>query len=86
MCATAQLHVAGALRITAEHTGDLHESTSFHLHSNKEMFVLKEHIANVHVSEVCCKCFYIDVAKVDRDISHVVMAKYASCKPMFEVF
>jgi hypothetical protein len=58
------------------------------------MFALKEHVANV-----CFKCFkdmlqafYIDAAKVDRDIvkvdrdvAHVAIAKYTCCKIMFQV-
>jgi hypothetical protein len=53
------------------------------------MFALKEHVANV-----CFKCFkdmlqafYIDaakvdrdIAKVDRDVAHVAIAKYTCCK------
>jgi hypothetical protein len=30
--------------------------------------------------------FYIDVVKVDRNVAHVVMTKYACLKPMFQVF
>jgi hypothetical protein len=59
---------------------------------------LKEHVANVYFK--CFNCFigrlqvfYIDVAKVDRDVAkvnryvaHVAMTKYACCKPMFQVF
>jgi hypothetical protein len=34
-----------------------------------------ERILNVlNILEVCCKCFYIDVVKVDRDVAYVAMA------------
>jgi hypothetical protein len=55
------------------------------------MFVLKEHVANV-----CFKCFryfrgilqvfYIDVAKVDRDVAYVAMVVYVCCKCLFLMF
>jgi hypothetical protein len=62
------------------------------------MFALKEHVANI-----CFKCFrcfrgtlevfYIDVVKVDRDVSkvdpdvaYVAMVVYICCKRMFPMF
>ena len=46
-----------------------------------------------HVAKVCFKCFrgmlqalYINVAKVDRDVAHVVMAIHVSFKCMFQMF
>jgi hypothetical protein len=32
------------------------------------------------VSEICCKCFHMDTAKVDRNISYVAMAIHVCCK------
>jgi hypothetical protein len=52
LCAATQLHVVSELRATGEHTSDLHTLTSLHLRSSKDMFALKEHIANI-----CFECF-----------------------------
>jgi hypothetical protein len=38
------------------------------------------------VLEVCCKCFHIDVAKVDRDVAYIVMVMHACCKGVFQMF
>ena len=50
----------------------------------------------VHVASVCFKCFtcfigmlqvfYIDVAKVDRDVAHVAMAIHVCFKCRFQIF
>ena len=57
-------------------SGELHMPTSFHSPKQQGDVVLK-----VHVASVCFKCFrcfiwmlqvfYLDVAKVDRDVAHV---------------
>jgi hypothetical protein len=42
--------------------------------------MLQTYVSSVSdVSEVCCKCFHVDVAKVDRDVA-------ACCKCLFIVF
>jgi hypothetical protein len=47
--------------------------------------VQKAHVTSVcssvsYISEVCCKCVYMDVAKVDRNVAHVAMAIHVCCK------
>ena len=46
-----------------------------------------------HIAIICFKCFrgmlqvlYIDVAKVDQDAAHVVMAIHVCFKRMFQMF
>ena len=54
---------------------------------NGYICMLQVYVSNVSdVSEVCCKCLYIDVAKVDRDVAHVVMAIHVCFKCMFQIF
>jgi hypothetical protein len=55
------------------------------------MFALKLHVARV--SFKCFKCFrgmlqvfYTDIAKVDRDVAHVVMVIHVCCKLLFSRF
>jgi hypothetical protein len=50
---------------------------------NDEKRMLQEYVSNI--SEVCCKC-YIDVAKVDQDVTHVVMVIHVYFKCMFQIF
>jgi hypothetical protein len=52
------------------------------------MLALKEHVANV-----CFECFkgmlqvfYIDIAKVDRDVAYVAMVVHVYCKGLLLVF
>jgi hypothetical protein len=39
-----------------------------------------------NISEVCCKCFHTDVAKVDQDVAHVAMVVHVCCKLLFSMF
>jgi len=46
--------------------------------------MLKAFISSVsNISEVCCKCIYIDVAKVEWDIVHVAMVFSSVCHKFF---
>jgi hypothetical protein len=38
------------------------------------------------ISNLCFKCFHLDVAKVDLDVVYIAMTKCACCKRMFQVF
>jgi hypothetical protein len=81
-----ELHAIGEYTMTSKH------QRAAIRRSSKEMFALKEHVANI-----CFKCFrdmlqmlYIDVtkvnrdaAKVDRDVAHVAMYMH---KCMFQMF
>jgi energy-converting hydrogenase Eha subunit C len=49
--------------------------------------MLQTYVSSVSdVSEVCCKCFHVDVAKVDRDVAYAASVSEACCKCLFIVF
>jgi hypothetical protein len=82
LCAGAQFRVVG------EPSGDLHAPTSLYLRSSKEMFKLKEHVTNICFE--CFRCFknmlqvfYINVAKVNRDVTICV---HVCCKGLLLIF
>jgi hypothetical protein len=61
------------------------------LRSNKEMFALKEHVANVCFE--CFRCFrcmlqvfYTNIAKIDWDVTYVAMVVYVCCKGLLPMF
>jgi hypothetical protein len=47
--------------------------------------VFQTYVANVStVLDVCCKCFYLDVVKIDREVAHVVMGP-TCCKRLPQI-
>jgi hypothetical protein len=39
-----------------------------------------------NISEICCKCFHTDIAKVDQNVTHIAMVVDVCCKLLFLMF
>jgi hypothetical protein len=49
--------------------------------------MLQVYILNVsNILEVCCKCFHMEVAKVDQDVAYIAIVVHVCCKRLSQCF